>query len=79
MEHQERYQPIGEVAKVGDLVFARPSAYHRFGRVIEVTATSVTYRSIPTEREISVPAEWLACWRRTDKGRCLVVQDHRAG
>jgi hypothetical protein len=74
MLHQGPSQPVGELVTVGDLVFAQVSQYHRFGRVIEVTATHVTYCSIPTKREISVPAHSPAFWNVTDQGRCVVVQ-----
>jgi hypothetical protein len=74
MPQQPSYRPIGELAKDGDLVFAQESPSHRFGRVVEVTTTHVTYRSIPAEREISIPAHWPAFWNVTDRGRCVVVQ-----
>jgi hypothetical protein len=77
MLHQGPSQPVGDLVTVGDLVFAQVCQYHRFGRVIEVTATHVTYRSIPTEREISVPADSSAFWNVTDRGRCVVVQKPR--
>jgi hypothetical protein len=74
MAPQPSSRPIGELAKGGDLVFAPASPSHRFGRVVEVTATHVTYRSIPSDREISIPAHWPAFWNVTDRGRCMVVQ-----
>jgi hypothetical protein len=74
MPQQGPGQAIGELAKAGDLVFARASQHHRFGRVIEVTTAHVIYRSIPTEREIVIPAHWAAFWNVTDRGCCLVVQ-----
>ena len=74
MAPQPSSRPIGELAKGGDLVFAPASPLHRFGRVVEVTATHVTYRSIPSDREISIPAHWPAFWNVTDWGRCMVVQ-----
>jgi len=42
--------------------------------VVEVTTTHVTYRSIPSERVISIPAHWPAFWNVMDRGRCVVVQ-----
>jgi hypothetical protein len=74
MPHQQSYRPIGELAKEGDLVFAPERSSHRFGRVVEVTTTHVTYRSIPSERKISIPAHWPAFWNVTDRGRSMVVQ-----
>lgn len=74
MAPQPSNRPIGELAKGGDLVFAPASLSHRFGRVVAVTATHVTYRSIPSDRELSIPALWPAVWNVTDRGRCLVVQ-----
>ena len=74
MPQQGSYRPIGELAKDGDLVFAPASASHRFGRVVEVTTAHVTYRSIPSEREISIPAHWPALRNVTDRGRRVVVQ-----
>jgi hypothetical protein len=74
LPQQQSYRPIGELAKHGDLVFAPESPSHRFGRAVEVTTTHVTYRSIPSEREISIPAHWPAFWNVRDQGRCMVVQ-----
>jgi hypothetical protein len=73
MQRREPSRSVGEIATVGDLVFAMPRQTHRFGRVIEVTATSVTYQSIPVGRAIAVPGWWPAFWNVTEKGRCLVV------
>ncbi len=42
--------------------------------MVEVTTTHVTYRSIPSEREISILAHWPAFWNVTDRDRCVVVQ-----
>jgi hypothetical protein len=67
MPQQQSYRLIGELAKDGDLVFAPESLSHRFGRVVEVATTHVTYRSIPSDREISIPAHWTAFWNVTDR------------
>ena len=60
LPQQQSYRPVSELATDGDVVFAAESPSHRFGRVVEVTTTHVTYRSIPSDREISIPAHWLA-------------------
>ncbi len=74
MPQQQSHRPIRELAKDGDLVFAPESPSHRFGRVVEVTTTHVTYRAIPSERAIAIPSHWQAFRNVTDRGRCVVVQ-----
>jgi hypothetical protein len=42
--------------------------------VSDVTATAVTYCSIPAERAMAIRAHWPAVWHMINAGRCVVVQ-----
>jgi hypothetical protein len=70
MRAHEDDRPIGELARVGDLVFVLPSRCHGFGRIVAVTATHVTSRKVQSEarRDVSVPADWPARWNETPRG-----------